>query len=295
MSDTGEFALWPPRSVIYGTDFSESSERAGQFAQLLARQFGAELTVVHAFTLSQSAMEMEIGQGAKSAQRKDLEGALAAVARRFGEGVQRVSPVLIEGVPQERIPQLAGENAPGIIVLGTRGRGRLGRGLIGSAADGILRSTNGPSLTVGPHVPDLAAGTAPIKKVFYATDLSPVAALGGAYAAGIAVGFGASLDALHVVRAADLNDPERLDRIRKEFCKALESASPGFAARIAERKQWIEEGSAHARILDHVRDHQVDLLVLSVRKSSNLWLRERLSGAFDIIANAPCPVMTITG
>jgi hypothetical protein len=39
----------------------------------------------------------------------------------------------------------------------------------------------------------------------------------------------------------------------------------------------------------------VYLLVLSVRKSEHTWLRERLSAAFNIIAQASCPVITIMG
>ena len=60
-------------------------------------------------------------------------------------------------------------------------------------------------------------------------------------------------------------------------------------------KSIVEVGSAHVRILEHLSEFKNDLLVLSIRKSSHLWLESRLSGAFHIIANAPCPVLTITG
>lgn len=297
MDRTGNLNLWPPRTVVYGTDFSKSAERAGEYASLLARQYEAELVVVHAFTLSQFAMEVEAetGTGSKSVQRKDLEGALASAARRFGAGVKRVCPVLVEGDPEERIPELAREKPPSIIVLGTRGRGRLGRSIIGSAADGILRSADGPSLTVGPQAPELVEGVQPFKKVLYASDLSPAAALGAVYAAGIAEDFGASLDALHVVDASDMKDPERLAQIRREFHSALEGAALRLAGDLVEPKEWIEEGTARTQILEHARAHKVDLVVLSVQKSSHLWLRERVSTAFQIIAEAPCPVMTIMG
>jgi nucleotide-binding universal stress UspA family protein len=56
-----------------------------------------------------------------------------------------------------------------------------------------------------------------------------------------------------------------------------------------------EVGKAHDQILSHIREFSVDLLVLSVHKSSHLWLASRMSGAFKIVADAPCPVMTITG
>jgi nucleotide-binding universal stress UspA family protein len=297
MDKLAELVSWPPKFVIYATDFSSSSEHAGEYARVLARTFRAELMVAHAFNLSEFAAEVEAetGPGAKSVQRMDLETALATSTKRFGEGLDRVSSILVEGDPVARIPQLATDREPSVIVLGTRGRGRLGRSLIGSTADRILRSTDGPCVTVGPEVREMTSETAPVRHVLFATDLTPATARGAAYAVGVAEEFGAGLEALHVVHENDINHPERLDRVRREFHAALETVLPGRAGSLAEPKEWIESGSAHTRILEHVREHKVDLLVLSVRRSSHLWLRERLSGAFYIVAHAACPVMTITG
>lgn len=297
MNDFAELVSWPPKFVIYATDFSPSAERAGRYARMLAREFRAKLVVAHAFTLSQFAMEVEAesAQTPKSAQRRETEDTLAAETRKFGEGVGRVTSTLVEGDPVVRIPELARENAPSVIVLGTRGRGRLGRSIIGSTADGILRSADGPSLTVGPQVPDPAAEMEPIRRVLFAADLSPAAARGAAYAVGVAEGFGASLDALHVVHESDRNAPDKLARIGQEFHATLQDAVPRQASSLAEPQECIESGSAHTRILEYIREHKIDLLVLSVHRSSHLWLRERLSGAFHVVAHATCPVMTITG
>ncbi|HUA98434.1 MAG TPA: universal stress protein [Terracidiphilus sp.] len=290
--ETGALTL---KSVIYATDFSTGSERAGRFASLLARQFGAELLVAHAFTPSQAAMEVEAegGTGAKSAQRRDLEGALTALAGRLGEGLERATPVLVGGDPEGQIPRLAQEHEPSMIVLGTRGRSRFERGIVGSTADGILRSTDGPTLTVGPQVPELGDGG--FKRVLFATDLAPAAARGARYAAGMARAFHACLDALHVVHPEVMRDEARLSEIRKRFCATLKGVAPQDAEDLCNPKEYIEAGSAQERILAHVREHGVDLLVLSVQKSSHLWLRGRISGVFTIIANAACPVMTLAG
>jgi nucleotide-binding universal stress UspA family protein len=287
----------PLKSVIYATDFSPCSERAGQYAALLARQFGAELVVAHAFIPSQAAMEVEAeaGLGAKSAQRKDLEGALAAAAQRYFDGASAASGVLTEGEPRDQIPRLAQTYAPSIVVLGTRGRGRIERSIMGSTADSILRSTEGPVLTVGPHVTIPEAGPLPFRRVLYATDLTPAVAHGAAYAVEFAEKFHACLDVLHVVHSGEMNDPARMAEIRRQFHEALAGAIPQHDERLCNPKEFIEAGSAHHRILEHVQQFQVDLLVLSVHKGSHLWLNERTSGAFYIVAHAPCPVITILG
>lgn len=264
---------------------------------MLARQFDAELLVSHAFVLSQSAMEAEseAGPAGKSLQRKDLEVALAGAAQRFGDGVKRSATALLEGDPRERIPQFAEQNAPSIIVLGTSGRGRIVRGLVGSVAERILRSTSGPSLTVGPLVPALTPGASTFRNILYATGLYPGAAQGASYAVGVAKAFQASMEVLHVVKAEDVKRPEQFSEIQKRFRAILDVIVPEQAKDLCNPVGLVEVGNAHERILEYVREFSADLLVLSIRKSSHLWLQARLSGAFNIIANAPCPVLTITG
>ncbi len=284
------------KTVIYATDFSRSSENAGSYASMLARRFEAELLVCHAFVISQAAMEAEAegGPAAKSQQRKDLEIALVESVNRFGGGVKRTATALLEGDPRERIPLLAQENASSIVVLGTTGRGRIERGLVGSVAERILRANKGPSLTVGPMVPALDPSVLPIRRVLFATGLSPESARGASYAVGMAEAFKASMEVLHVVKAEDVERPEQFSEIQKRFHAIIDGLVPKHAEGINNPAGLVEVGTAHERILKYIREFSADLLVLSIRKSSHLWLQARLSSAFHIIANATCPVLTIT-
>ncbi len=289
--------LLPFKAIVYATDFSPCSENAGYYANLLARKFDAGLLVAHAFLLSYPAMavEAEDGRAKKSEQRKDLETALAATAKRFGEGVRSAVPVLLDGDPREQIPCLAEEHAPSLIVLGTRGRGRMERGIVGSVAERILRVTGGPALTVGPEAPTCDPSRPLFQRVLYATGLSPAAARGAAYAAAMAQAFGSSLEVLHVVNPDDVADKDRFSEVQKRFRAVLDEMAPQHAEELSRPEGLVEVGSAHVRILEYLQESKVDLLALSIRRSSHLWLQSRLSGAFHIIANAPCPVLTITG
>lgn len=287
----------PIKTVIYATDFSEFSHKAGSYASLFAKQFNADFLAAHAFMLSSAAMEVEAedGRQEKSAQRTDLEATLAAEAKRFGAGAKSAVPLLVEGDPREAIPRLAQEKAPSLTVLGTQGRGRMLRGIVGSVAERILRATDGPSLTVGPVVPAGEPHGSSIRRILYATGISQIAARGAPYAVAMAHTFSASLDVLHVIRPDDRADHERFAEIQTQFRATIEEMAPDHTDAMLNPKGVVEVGSAHDRILEYLHAHQVDLLVLSVRKSSHLWLQSRLSGAFHIIANAPCPVMTLTG
>lgn len=297
MDVTANSPQLPLKAIVYATDFSACSENAGRYASLLARKFDADLLTVHSFVLTQAAMEAEAEANPpqKSVQRADLETALAAAAQRYGEGARRSAAVLLEGDPRERIPKLAQEHAPALIVLGTHGRGAIERSLVGSVAERILRAASGPSLTVGPHVPPLDADKPPFRRILFATGLSPEAARGATCAVMMATAFEACVDVLHVVHQEDVEAPNRLHEIQKQFAASMEKLVPEQARAICNPKAILEVGSAHERILEHLHSNSADLLVLSLRKSSHLWLQSRLSGAFQIVANAPCPVLTITG
>lgn len=282
-------------AVIFATDFSPCSTNAGHYASLFARQFDAEMLICHAFELTQAAMEVEAeSQSAlKSKQREDLERSLRETAERFCDGAKCITPRLLEGDPREKIPALAHELDPSFIVLGTEGRGRIGRGLIGSVAEGILRRATVPTITVGPNVPAFEPGSSPFRRVLYATGLSPAAAHAAGHAVAVTRASGARMHVLHVIHPEDVEDEDRMRQIRGQFGAIVQSITPEHAESILNPEGFVEVGDAHRQILHHVREFSADLLVLGVRKTSHLWLESRRSGAFQIVAEAPCPVMTI--
>lgn len=291
----GEMPELNLNAVVYGTDFSACSRNAGLFAAFLAGHFSATLMVVHAFTLSQPAMEVESERSVVSRQRKDLESLLSREASALSHGSFQAMPVLLEGDPKHEIPDLAAAKAPSLVVLGTHGGEWFTREIIGSAAEGILRSTSWPVLTVGPHVPSAAEKLSPFKHILYATDLTPAAARAAVYALSFANAFRADLDVLHVVQREAIDHPDRLSDIRKRFYLALDNLIPDQSKEFSNPRSFVEVGNAHRQILEHIRERSVDLLVLGIRKSSHLGIETRTSRAFQLIVHATCPVLTIVG
>ena len=283
------------KSVVYATDFSICSQHAGLYSKLLARYFSATLFVAHAFTLSQSAMEVEVDHRLVSQQRKDLQFLLTRKASLLGNNSHEVIPALIEGDPTTAIPALAEDHAPSLIVLGTHGGTRISRGVIGSVAEHILRSTRWPSLTVGPQVPSPPAAAFPFERILYATDFTTAAAHAAAFAVSFAQTFGAEIDVLNVIQAEAVEHPDRFSDLSERFYKSLDKVVPRQASEFCDPRTFVEIGKAHEKILDHIRDRSIDLLVLGIRKTSHLGLEMRTSGAFQLIVDAQCPVLTVTG
>ena len=281
------------KTVVYATDFSICSQNAGLYAARIASYFSATLLVTHAFTLSQAALEVEINKDRVSQQRKNLETLLSRCALLLGAESIETNSILLEGNPKDVIPALADHNAPAIIVLGTHGGGRIERGIIGSIAEKILRSSQWPTLTVGPQVKHESSQTFPFARILFATDFTVAAANAAVYAVTFAEVFGAKIDVLNVIQDDGLEHPDRLSDLRNRFFNALDSIVPQQAREFCDPRTFVAVGKAHDQILDHIKERSIDLLVLGIHKTSHLSMEMRTSGAFRIIADTACPVLTI--
>jgi len=281
------------KAVVYATDFSLCSQNAGLYAARFASYFSATLLVTHAFTLSQAALEVEGDQTCVSQQRKDLKSLLSRETALLATDSVEAAAMLLEGDPQEVIPALADRNGPAMIVLGTHGGGRIVRGIIGSIAEKILRCSQWPTLTVGPHVTPVSSKTFPFARILFATDFTVAAANAAMFAVTFAKVFGARIDVLNVITDDSFESPDRLLDLKNRFFSALDGLIPEQAKDFCDPSTYLAVGSAHDQILEHIRERSIDLLVLGIRKTSHLSMEMRTSGAFRIIVDAACPVLTI--
>jgi nucleotide-binding universal stress UspA family protein len=283
------------KAVVYATDLSLCCQNVGFYAAFLAKVFSAELLVAHAFTLSQAATEVEFDPALISEQRKDLTFLLSRKAKKLSRNGVHALPALVEGDPQKVLVELADRHGPSLMVLGTHGGGWIAREIIGSVAEKILRSTSWPVLTVGPQVKSAATEDLRFKQILYATDFTPAAVRAAMYAEWFAEAFGARIDALNVIERESLDRPERLRELSHSFALALEECLPKRAKEFSNPRTFVEVGDAHRQILQHIKDHDIDLLVLGIKGASHLGIESRNSQAFRLIVDATCPVLTIAG
>ncbi len=142
------------KKVLVATDFSEPSGAALAYGRELARNFGAQLVVLHVTeTMMTAAMTPDAYVGFDvNAQRQveswdlaQLEGLLDDTARRE----LHAKTVLLKGqTPAAAIVDYAREHAVDLIVLGTHGRGAVAHLLMGSVAERVVRTAPCPVLTV---------------------------------------------------------------------------------------------------------------------------------------------------
>jgi nucleotide-binding universal stress UspA family protein len=277
---------------------SVCSHNAGLYSALVARQFSARLLVVHAFTLSQAAMEVELHPSVVSQQRKDLEVLLSQKASALAAGSIEVIPLLLDGAPAEALGDTAEKYAPSLLVLGSHGGGWIERTLVGSVAEKALRSTRCPALTVGPQAQLTTSAASPFKRILFATDLSATAATTATFAVSFAQAFAAEIDVLNVIKAGAVDHPDRFGEVQQRFYCALEAVLPERAKEFCDPKTFIAVGNAHEQILQHIQERSIDLLVLGIKsvgieRTTPLGMGSRTSGAFRLIVDAQCPVLTV--
>jgi nucleotide-binding universal stress UspA family protein len=140
--------MLPIRTILFPTDFSDCANYAFGLASSLARDHGANLIVLHVATPPHSVTfgELERMLEQRGGYRKELEEKL----RRFcvPDSKILIEYRLEEGNPASEILHAANQGNCGLIVMGTHGRTGLGRVLLGSVAEQVVRKAPCPVVTV---------------------------------------------------------------------------------------------------------------------------------------------------
>jgi nucleotide-binding universal stress UspA family protein len=280
-------------SVIFATDFSWASENAGLYASAFSKHFASKLVVAHGFILTQAALEVEVERPLSSQLRIDLFHELTRAAKSLQAGRGSIETLLLDGDARQAVPVLAHRRSPALVVMGTHGGGAIDRLILGSTAEGILRNSSEPALTVGPKVNPLAAGPLRIRRILYASDCTEEAAHGAVVAVALAESFSAELDVMNVVRSSDSEGPETLTCLQESFRKSVEAIMPKSARQVSEPQMFASTGEPQATILRHIDEREIDLLILGLRRSKHFGSQSKTSGVFSIIVKARCPVLTV--
>lgn len=134
-------------TIIHPSDFSESSACAFELACALARDQGARLVVVH--VVAPATCHGETVARRQPGFEADLWQQLRQVQAPDGDVM--IEHRLLYGEPDKEIIRAAETSGANLIVMGTHGRTGIGRVLLGSVAEKVLRSSSCPVLTVKPH------------------------------------------------------------------------------------------------------------------------------------------------
>jgi nucleotide-binding universal stress UspA family protein len=149
--------------IVFGTDFGPVSAAAETRAIQLARDAGVPLLVVNAIDPGRLRMP-----GGRFLQRVDqVRDAREQLAARVTERARALGVdawVLIwEGAPAACIAEAAAAESASAIVVGTHGRGRLGRAIAGSVSETLRSNADCRVEVVGPGVQSSGVESGPVR------------------------------------------------------------------------------------------------------------------------------------
>ncbi|MCP4037065.1 MAG: universal stress protein [bacterium] len=130
-----------PSKILIAVDFSETSDRALDTAIVYAKQFGAQLDLMHAFTLPVSFVspyEIAIPEGFFEDARKAAEIRLKENLAKAQEAGVNARCLLIEAPATKAITDHIEEQGVDLLVMGSHGYTGLKHVLLGSVAERTL-------------------------------------------------------------------------------------------------------------------------------------------------------------
>jgi nucleotide-binding universal stress UspA family protein len=282
------------RNILFATDFSPTADSAFHFAVNLARQYGARLfalhvrsTDVYAFAPPENWRDIsETGDLIAHERIKLLLEVHPDIRSEIRVGVGNVWSEMERVIEKDHID---------LIVLGTHGRTGVGKLLLGSVAEEIIRRSPCPVLTIGP----LAArpgNDGKLAEILFATDFSPASQAAAPYALSLAQENEAGLTVLHVLektKLAPANDPAQLAAATE---RVLENLIPDDAKAWCQPHCVVAFGKPAEQIVEVANDHCADLIVLGVRRPTGVpgsSTHLPFATAHKLLAQARCPVLTV--
>jgi nucleotide-binding universal stress UspA family protein len=281
------------RNVLVPMDFSQPSLLALNHGIAFARQYQARLSLLHvvesssvlniAFPAETARIEIE-----HSAHAQRMLNALADAESDTGLDIQTLVQT---GDVEDQILATIREEDIDFVVIGTHSRSLVGRSLIGSVAENVLRKVEIPVMTVCRASPVPA-----FDRMMLATDLSESSQEGSDIALELARETGSNLVVFHAVEvgieggaeaAVYLGKP-RLEEAREKL-QDLKAAAPQQDVQV---QAVLAETTVAHTILRAAAKNFADLIVILFQK--NGMVETKLGTTAErVIRDAHVPVLSI--
>jgi nucleotide-binding universal stress UspA family protein len=139
------------KSILVPVDFGEASQHALEVAVDLAKQYRGSVTLVHTWEVpvyAYSGMEfaaVDLLTPIQEAAQQRLDEMLTEVKKTIPDA----KAILKRGAPWREILATIEETRPDLVVMGTHGRRGVGRVVLGSVAEKVVRTSPAPVMTIG--------------------------------------------------------------------------------------------------------------------------------------------------
>lgn len=283
------------RNILFAADFSPAATRAIPFAKVIAKHYGSNLIVLHVRGPMVNSMTPPAAWEAVFETEKQRDEFRREEMLSDFAGVPTVARIE-EGDILSHLRAAMKENDIDLVVLGTHGRTGIGKLILGSVAEEILRTVKCPVLTVGPLAGASHSQAGQIREIVLATDLSPESRHAAKYAVSLAQEFQARLVLLHVVGNPKAGELVSANDVTNASINLMRKLLPEEAELWCKPETIVAHGDAGATILEIARQRESDLIILGARPESGVpgaSTHLPIAIAHKVLSHAGCPVLTI--
>ncbi|MGA3343826.1 MAG: universal stress protein [Terracidiphilus sp.] len=282
-----------PATILFACEFPVN-EKAFGVALAEAIEFDAGLIVFHAYDSApvagaQSAGLQRRAYGDCRAQRERFEP-LAQRAENLGV---RCSVVVRPGRAADEILKLLRELRVDRVVMGAHTPGPIGKLLVGSVAEAVLRGANVPVNIVGPFVADDAYRRVAGRTILCSTCAQSSSCIVARFVAELAAKHKATLILQHVIppqESAEILAGRNLGQMATE----LYSFIPAELQGTIDVRTRAFVGDPTEDLLYQSRSQRANLIVMGAQGASPFAAATRSGIVYKVLAYAHCPVITLS-
>lgn len=280
------------KRILFTTDFTEASRRPSPIVSAIARRYGAKVFVAHVQTPNVSPMVASEAVAVLDRQtEREARLELEKLQQTYAFDGIRVEPLLSCGNPAGEIARLADRHEISLLVMSTHGMSGLKHRVLGSVAEDVVRMVRCPVLTVGPRLAERFMKSEDIRNILFPTDFSLESMAVFPYLASLADEYKSRLTTLHVVPRDPSGCPETKQAI-DILCERMKQALINEISPRSSAQFVVDYGTPAETILSHAHRINADLIGLGVRGCTDIARHFRETVAYQILAEAECPVLT---
>ena len=291
------------KRILFPTDFSPCAEQAFAVADQMAKRYGAELHVLHVIVWSGADLNPGVLYGLpQTEQERILTNVRGHLSERMESALPQNRPYpskiveVTDSSSADAIVSYVDDHDIDLVVMGTHGRHRLKRLLLGSTAERVVRLAQCPVLTVreASQVEDYVP-----RRILVPVDFSDQTESLLRHAMHVAADEHAEIDVVHVVPPQYLPAiyygadplPVPYQEIRKRTMVHLKEVIDKIVGDAVRTRAFVVVGDPVSEILEMAGKTDYDLLIVSTHGYSGLKHVLVGSVAERVVRSAPCPVL----
>jgi nucleotide-binding universal stress UspA family protein len=279
------------KNILFATDLDVSANRALPFAVALADRYGAKLYAAH--VVPQQAYAFAHPESVRRILNEAQDYAAYALGQLIGpikRRGRRCEALVGNGDVAEVLIEFVQGHSADLVVVGTSSRAGLGKVLLGSVAEQVIRRAPCPVLTVGPRV--MTEAYAGIQSIVSATDFSPGSMRAVEFAVSLAHKYESHLTLVHVVEGVLRESPHLAIRLTEKHLREMVSSEAELKY---QPEVVVELGPVADRILRVSNELLADIIVMGVRGAGAFAQMASHFGsiAHRVVSLANCPVLTV--